>query len=153
MVNFVDFRADESGAVTVDWVVLTAALVGLGLAVMAVVSGGVENLSEETAEDLAAVEVGEWAFGTPSGTVAFSGSTWQDYFNIGNTAAPGNSGATYAIAIQAAADDAPDGFNYTTPLVDNDSGNVVYTSDDGNSYAIGGDVIAVDDYSGTLITL
>ena len=30
-------------AVTVDWVVLTAALVGLGLAVMAVVSGGVEE--------------------------------------------------------------------------------------------------------------
>ena len=30
---------------TVDWVVLTAAIVGLGLAVMAVVSSGVENLS------------------------------------------------------------------------------------------------------------
>lgn len=40
--NFV--RAD-SGAVTVDWVVLTAALVGLGLATMAVVSSGVENVS------------------------------------------------------------------------------------------------------------
>ena len=39
------FVRDEYGAVTVDWVVLTAALVGLGLAVMAVVSGGVENLS------------------------------------------------------------------------------------------------------------
>ena len=32
------FRNDESGAVTVDWVVLTAAIVGLGLAVMALVS-------------------------------------------------------------------------------------------------------------------
>jgi len=40
--SFVD---SECGAVTVDWVVLTAALVGLGLAVMAVVSGGVEDLS------------------------------------------------------------------------------------------------------------
>lgn len=39
------FISSESGAVTVDWVVLTAALVGLGLAVMSVVSGGVENLS------------------------------------------------------------------------------------------------------------
>jgi Flp pilus assembly pilin Flp len=28
------FKNDESGAVTVDWVVLTAAVVGLGLAVM-----------------------------------------------------------------------------------------------------------------------
>jgi Flp pilus assembly pilin Flp len=41
------FLQDESGAVTVDWVVLTAAIVGLGLAVMAVVSGGVENLSTQ----------------------------------------------------------------------------------------------------------
>ena len=39
------FSADESGAVTVDWVVLTAALVGLGLAVMGVISGGIEDLS------------------------------------------------------------------------------------------------------------
>jgi Flp pilus assembly pilin Flp len=39
------FLSDESGAVTVDWVVLTAAIVGLGLAVMSVVSGGVEDLS------------------------------------------------------------------------------------------------------------
>ena len=42
-----NFASDESGAVTVDWVVLTAALVGLGLAVMSVVSGGVEDLSTD----------------------------------------------------------------------------------------------------------
>ncbi|MBY4895042.1 hypothetical protein KUL25_19965 [Rhodobacteraceae bacterium N5(2021)] len=53
MTNFIkNFAADESGAVTVDWVVLTAALVGLGLAVMAVVSGGVEDLSTEVAQGL-----------------------------------------------------------------------------------------------------
>ena len=40
-----NFAKSESGAVTVDWVVLTAAIVGLGLAVMAVVSGGVSDLS------------------------------------------------------------------------------------------------------------
>ena len=39
------FKNDESGAVTVDWVVLTAAIVGLGIAVLAAVSDGVENLS------------------------------------------------------------------------------------------------------------
>ncbi|KIT16537.1 hypothetical protein [Jannaschia aquimarina] len=39
------FRADETGAVTVDWVVLTAALVGLGLAVMSVVRGGIDDLT------------------------------------------------------------------------------------------------------------
>jgi Flp pilus assembly pilin Flp len=47
------FATSESGAVTVDWVVLTAALVGLGLAVMAVVSGGVENLSGDIGQALA----------------------------------------------------------------------------------------------------
>jgi len=48
-----NFASSESGAVTVDWVVLTAAIVGLGLAVMAVVSGGVENLSNDIGQTLA----------------------------------------------------------------------------------------------------
>jgi Flp pilus assembly pilin Flp len=41
------FRNDEDGAVTVDWVVLTAAIVGLGIAVYGVVSGGIQNLSQD----------------------------------------------------------------------------------------------------------
>lgn len=41
------FTLSESGAVTVDWVVLTAALVGLGLAVTNTVADGLENLSNE----------------------------------------------------------------------------------------------------------
>lgn len=40
-----NFLSNDSGAVTVDWVVLTAALVGLGLATMSVVSSGVEDVS------------------------------------------------------------------------------------------------------------
>lgn len=40
-----NFLKDESGAVTVDWVVLTAAIVGLGVAVYGVVSGGIADLS------------------------------------------------------------------------------------------------------------
>ena len=53
MTNLIkNFASNESGAVTVDWVVLTAALVGLGLAVMAVVSGGVEDLSTEISQGL-----------------------------------------------------------------------------------------------------
>lgn len=55
MTNMIqNFAKSESGAVTVDWVVLTAALVGLGLAVMAVVSGGVEDLSAEISDSLVA---------------------------------------------------------------------------------------------------
>ncbi|MCF1707281.1 pilus assembly protein [Tabrizicola sp. J26] len=34
------FRRDEDGAVTVDWVVLTASIVGLGLAVLTAINGG-----------------------------------------------------------------------------------------------------------------
>ncbi|WP_425092712.1 Flp family type IVb pilin [Tropicimonas sp. S265A] len=41
------FRNDEDGAVTVDWVVLTAAIVGLGIAVYGVVSGGINDLSTD----------------------------------------------------------------------------------------------------------
>ncbi|MGB3555337.1 MAG: hypothetical protein WBA25_11920 [Jannaschia sp.] len=47
------FSADKSGAVTIDWVVLTAALVGLGLAVMGVVSGGVETMTNNIEDTLA----------------------------------------------------------------------------------------------------
>ncbi|PWJ12110.1 Flp family type IVb pilin [Jannaschia seohaensis] len=42
------FFKDESGAVTVDWVVLTAALVGLGIAVLSTVSIGVEDVTGDT---------------------------------------------------------------------------------------------------------
>ena len=46
------FRNDEDGAVTVDWVVLTAAIVGLGIAVLASVSGGVTDLSGKIEDNL-----------------------------------------------------------------------------------------------------
>jgi Flp pilus assembly pilin Flp len=51
------FLGDEDGAVSVDWVVLTAALTGLGLATVAVVSGGVESLSRDTADTLSGVSI------------------------------------------------------------------------------------------------
>jgi Flp pilus assembly pilin Flp len=45
MTMFSAFLKDETGAVTVDWVVLTAAVVGLGLLVFNYVRPGVSNLS------------------------------------------------------------------------------------------------------------
>ena len=42
---FKNFFNDESGAVTVYWVVLTAAIVGLGLAVLTNVSVGTTDLA------------------------------------------------------------------------------------------------------------
>lgn len=41
-----NFRNDESGAVTVDWVVLTAAIVGLGIVVMNTVGGGIKGVGD-----------------------------------------------------------------------------------------------------------
>jgi Flp pilus assembly pilin Flp len=46
------FKNDESGAVTVDWVVLTAAIVGLGLVVMQTVGGGIEDLAGDIDSNL-----------------------------------------------------------------------------------------------------
>ncbi len=39
------FHEAEDGAVTVDWVVLTAAVVGLGIAALAAVKGGMKQLT------------------------------------------------------------------------------------------------------------
>ena len=46
------FIASEDGAVTVDWVVMTAALVGLGLAVTIVVSDGLQVTTGQIASSL-----------------------------------------------------------------------------------------------------
>lgn len=46
MIKFIKkFRKEEEGAVTVDWVVLTAAVVGLGVAGVATVKTGVDSLA------------------------------------------------------------------------------------------------------------
>lgn len=52
-----EFLRDESGAITVDWTVLTASLVGFGLATTAVVSGGVENTTNQIRNFLEGVEI------------------------------------------------------------------------------------------------
>ncbi|MCB1398030.1 MAG: hypothetical protein KDJ98_19095 [Rhodobacteraceae bacterium] len=51
------FAADESGAVTVDWVVLTAAIVGLGLAVVTSVRSGVSSLGTDISNALTSASV------------------------------------------------------------------------------------------------
>ncbi|MEM5477414.1 hypothetical protein [Pacificibacter sp. AS14] len=49
-----NFQADEDGAVTVDWVVLTSAIVGLGVAVLATVATGTKSIGSTISSDLAA---------------------------------------------------------------------------------------------------
>jgi hypothetical protein len=72
-----DFLGNESGAVTVDWVVLTGALVGLGLATTAIVSAGVQDLSGDT----------RGALESDSIIVASFGTEWPE-FVLGNYQRP-----------------------------------------------------------------
>lgn len=66
MMNFISkiksFKEDESGAVTVDWVVLTAAIVGLGIAVLTTVSSGVGNMSTDISTGLTDQNVSSYTF-------------------------------------------------------------------------------------------
>ena len=47
-----NFLRDEDGAVTVDWVVLTAAIVGLGLVIGSTVGQSTADLAEVIADEL-----------------------------------------------------------------------------------------------------
>lgn len=53
MKNYIkNFMANEDGAVTVDWVVLTAAVVGLAIAVLSAVSNGAETMAQNIEAEL-----------------------------------------------------------------------------------------------------
>ena len=57
MQTFYAFLKDESGAVTVDWVVLTAAIVGLGIAILTSVGGGTQDLADTVSTHLSGAGV------------------------------------------------------------------------------------------------
>ena len=65
------FWTDESGAITVDWVVLTAGMVGLGLGTMGVVSGGADDLTTDMDNQMQ-IEHIIVSFGTDFGAFDFS---------------------------------------------------------------------------------
>jgi Flp pilus assembly pilin Flp len=52
MTKFSAFLKDEAGAVTVDWVVLTAAIVGLGLLIFSYVRPAVSNVAQQIGVEL-----------------------------------------------------------------------------------------------------
>ena len=53
------FRRAEGGAVTVDWVVLTAAVVGLAATIVLAIHDGSESVGEGTGNWLGARQVGD----------------------------------------------------------------------------------------------
>ena len=48
-----EFFADEDGAITVDWVVLTAAIIGLALIVVIAIATSTTNLADVISADIA----------------------------------------------------------------------------------------------------
>ncbi|MEN9411087.1 MAG: hypothetical protein RL216_3061 [Pseudomonadota bacterium] len=51
---FKRFKNEESGAVTVDWVVLTGAVVGLGIIIANTMGTSIENAAADVAADVEA---------------------------------------------------------------------------------------------------
>jgi len=57
MKTFLNFAKDEDGAVTVDWVVLTSAIVGLAIAVMLSVGNSTSTLADKISANIATMSV------------------------------------------------------------------------------------------------
>ena len=138
--SIIHFKNDESGAVTVDWVVLTSALVGISIAVVLLISNGVRDASDGINSGVQT----SWNFN-------FTIKDATDYFDIGMNAYPTDQQDAWAAARLAVDADAPDGYEYdpnfsATRYIDDASGNPIYVSDDGTTLSIGGDVIDVADY-------
>jgi hypothetical protein len=91
------FIRDEAGAVTVDWVVLTGAVVGLGGAVMVSTGAGTMSLANLVST-------------TVSDTIKDSVPTLDTYISA-NTVA-GDVDATVAAVIAAIDADAPEGYRF-----------------------------------------
>jgi len=59
MIKFIkNFRKDEDGAVTVDWVVLTAAVVALGIGAIAAISDSADTLAGDISESITDGQLG-----------------------------------------------------------------------------------------------
>ena len=54
---FRSFRQEEDGAVTVDWVVLTAAVVGLGFAALAAIRTATGGLTTKIADHMNTLQI------------------------------------------------------------------------------------------------
>ena len=52
------FLHEERGAVTIDWVVLTAAIIGIGMLLLGPIALGTGTLAEMVGADIAGTEIG-----------------------------------------------------------------------------------------------
>lgn len=149
MKQLINFTKDESGAVTVDWVVLTAAIVGIAIAVIGLISGGISNAASSIDDTLRSAGVG-WSF------EAEGASTIEEYVNAyfesGGTVDPYDvfEGSEMDQGIRdAIIDNAPDGYEYNYQI-DTATGTPVYENDLNGTYSIDGNVINQADYDLTV---
>lgn len=132
------FINNESGAVTVDWVVLTAAIVGIAIAVIALISSGIKDASTDINSELQSAGTG-WSF-LDQGTSTF-GDFLDSYAAGGGTV--GYDPMTYDAVQTAIIADAPDGYTYSYEI-DDTSGTPVYTS--GTDVSVNGEVMTQQEY-------
>ncbi len=57
--QFVHFIVAEDGAVTVDWVVLTAALIGMGMVVITPIAYSTDNEAQGISDYISSIDVGD----------------------------------------------------------------------------------------------
>lgn len=55
---WVDFHKDETGAVTVDWVVLTAAVIGMGMLVLIPVAFSTNSTVNSVSDYISQIQTG-----------------------------------------------------------------------------------------------
>jgi len=142
------FTSNESGAVTVDWVVLTAAIVGIAIAVLTVVSGGLNSASNTVNDQLNSASTNSAIAGAIAPTAggaagaATGGAMTASQFMA-------NAGGNYNVALTAISLAAPAGFQFNG-FVDTATGTPIYDSLPQNgavqSVSVNGQTMPTDTY-------
>ena len=135
------FLSNETGAVTVDWVVITAAIVGIAIAIMVVISSSLSSTSED---------IGATVIAAGSDTSVQPVTVPQTFFELIDEALFSGSVDPFGDALTAIDDAAPAGF-VSAGAFDLDTNFPIYVSDDGDTLSIGGVEIPAGDYTGIVI--
>ena len=140
------FANDHSGAVSIDWVVLTGALTGLSIAIALSFSDAIQGPTGALLSSMRSVSAL-----TFDDADEVSASTAQSFFDLGIGAYPDSRTDAWRAARDAVAAEAPEGYNYDpdyneTRYIDVASGTPIYESDYGTSYSINGQTIEASDY-------
>lgn len=59
MTSLLGFAADDTGAVTIDWVVLSAAILGIAMLVLTPIATGADSMAQQTSDLIGQQRVGQ----------------------------------------------------------------------------------------------